>query len=64
MSIRLHDVPGDEDFVMPWGKYEGQEMGELPSGYLVWLFENCSDDAIRDLAREEWEWRRDSNLTR
>ncbi|MEE9384337.1 MAG: DUF3820 family protein [Nannocystaceae bacterium] len=53
-----------DDFIMPWGKYEGQEMGELPAGYLVWLMENCSDDAIRDIAQEEWEWRRDSNLTR
>ena len=57
-------MPGDEELIMPWGKYEGQEMGELPSGYLVWLMENCSDDAIRDIAQEEWEWRRDSNLIR
>lgn len=30
---------------MPYGKYKGVEMQEVPASYLIWLYENdkCSD---------------------
>jgi uncharacterized protein (DUF3820 family) len=32
--------------LMPWGKYKGQEMQDVPATYLIWLLENekCSGD--------------------
>jgi len=28
-----------DDKVMPWGKHKGVKLGELPAGYLLWLYE-------------------------
>ena len=25
---------------MPWGKYKGQQMQDVPAFYLIWLYEN------------------------
>ena len=25
---------------MPWGKYKGQDMEDVPAGYLLWLYES------------------------
>lgn len=32
--------------IMPWGKYAGQKMANVPASYLIWLLENnkCSGD--------------------
>lgn len=32
--------------VMPWGKYKGEQMINIPAGYLIWCYENgkCSGD--------------------
>lgn len=30
----------NEDSIMPFGKYKGQTLGEVPDSYLLWLFEN------------------------
>lgn len=34
---------------MPYGKYKGTPMANVPADYLLWLYENdrCSDD-VRD----------------
>jgi uncharacterized protein (DUF3820 family) len=42
----------DSDF-MPWGKYKGTKMIDVPASYLLWLYENnkCSgevEDYIAD----------------
>jgi hypothetical protein len=26
---------------MPWGKYRGEDLADVPSSYLVWLVEGC-----------------------
>lgn len=31
---------------MPFGKYKGDEMDDLPTHYLRWLAENVSDSAV------------------
>ncbi len=36
---------------MPWGKYRGEELTDLPSGYLIWLVEDA-DDPPTDLRGE------------
>lgn len=33
----------DFDFIMPFGKYKGTRMGDLPVGYLKWLAENIDE---------------------
>jgi hypothetical protein len=45
---------------MPWGKFKGEDIEDIPSGYLKWLSENCEDDEICTLADEEYRWRTDN----
>jgi len=47
--------------IMPWGKYKGKDLEEVPSGYLKWLAENCEDDSIATEADQEYKWRTDHN---
>jgi len=44
---------------MPWGKYKGRDIEDLPSGHLLWLAKNCEDDYIATAADEEFRWRTD-----
>lgn len=37
-----------EEIVMPWGKFKGTKMGELPVWYLKYLAENVSENNPRD----------------
>ena len=40
---------------MPWGKYKGDLLSDVPSAYIVWLLDNAkvSDDLLaRELATE------------
>ena len=30
----------DDNSLMPWGKYAGYKMADIPPDYLIWLFEN------------------------
>jgi uncharacterized protein (DUF3820 family) len=34
---------------MPWGKYTGTKMANVPSSYLLWLYDNkkCSGKILR-----------------
>jgi len=34
----------DEELVMPFGKYKGRKLGDLPLSYLRWLAENIDED--------------------
>jgi uncharacterized protein (DUF3820 family) len=36
----------DDSSKMPWGKYEGESMANVPSDYLIWLWDNgrCSGE--------------------
>lgn len=29
---------------MPWGKFRGEDLGNIPTSYLVWVFESCDLD--------------------
>jgi uncharacterized protein (DUF3820 family) len=31
---------------MPWGKFKGEDIEDIPSDYLQWLAENCENDKI------------------
>jgi hypothetical protein len=47
---------------MPYGKYKGREVEELPSSYLLWVAENWREDSERDrqiceAADKEWQER-------
>ena len=44
---------------MPWGKYDGEDMEDIPISYLKWLEENCDDEEIRVAAEDEVIRRRD-----
>ena len=34
--------------VMPFGKYKGIELDEVPASYLMWLYENdCKDQTVK-----------------
>jgi len=46
---------------MPWGAFKGEEIEDIPSGYLKWLSENCEDDEIATAADEEYRWRTDTS---
>ena len=38
----------DDKSIMPFGKYKGEKMGNVPADYLIWLFENnkCFGDIL------------------
>ncbi len=41
---------------MPYGKFKGKEMHEIPSGYLKWLAENFGE-FVAVAADKEYQWR-------
>jgi hypothetical protein len=40
---------------MPWGKYRGRLLSEVPSGYLAWCLEECENvkPSLREAIRSE-----------
>lgn len=30
----------NDDSIMPWGKWKGRQMADVPADYLLWLYEN------------------------
>jgi hypothetical protein len=48
---------------MPFGKYKGEPLGEIPSGYLNWALQNCRnlDPWLRVAIRRELERRLDED---
>ena len=30
---------------MPWGKFKGKDIHDLPSSYLLWIAENVNEDS-------------------
>lgn len=52
--------------MMPYGKYKGRYIHELPSSYLLWIAENWSEDNPTDQficmeADAEYEFRKKHN---
>jgi len=42
-----------DDYVMTFGKYNGHKIGEVPAGYLLWLWDNGMwDDHVRGAAND------------
>lgn len=41
---------------MPFGKYRGEQLDELPLSYLAWLIDECElrDGDLRDALWQEW----------
>jgi hypothetical protein len=35
-------LPMTDESLMPFGKYKGKKMGEIPDYYLLWLWDNAS----------------------
>ncbi len=46
---------------MPWGKFKGKKIVELPSKYLYWVAENWENDNIATIADVEWRRREEDN---
>lgn len=46
-----------DELIMPFGKYHGVAISDLPSSYLRWLAENCRDETICEAADEEYTFR-------
>lgn len=42
-----------DDSLMPYGKYKGEKMANVPPDYLIWLYDNekCSD-SVREYVKE------------
>jgi hypothetical protein len=47
---------------MPWGKYKGEEIEDIPSGYLRWLARECDDEEIAMTADTEYQHREKYNV--
>ncbi len=46
---------------MPWGKYKGTDLEDIPSPYIKWLSEECDNETIAEEADEEWQFREKFN---
>lgn len=46
--------PDGEERLMPFGKYAGEPLSEIPSGYLHWLLTDCEldEDLYADVETE------------
>ena len=43
---------------MPWGKHKGEELGEIPCGYLAWVLEESDiEEPYRSAVKDELIWR-------
>jgi len=56
----------DDNSIMPYGRYKGRKMANIPAGYLLWLLENnkcCSkvkkyiEESMAALEKEVAEYR-------
>jgi uncharacterized protein (DUF3820 family) len=46
----------DENYIMPFGKYKGEKMANIPAEYLVWLYENSKVYGyVKDYIKENLE---------
>lgn len=47
--------------IVPFGKYKGKIISDIPSGYLKWLAENAYIDEIAEAADAEYDFRDANN---
>src|SRR5262249_41116639 len=54
VSDGLTNLLARSEVRMPWGKFAGQPMRDVPSKYLVWFIEDSdTTEALRQAARRE-----------
>lgn len=56
----------EEQLKMPFGKYAGQYIEDIPSSYLKWVAENIEEDTPSkkktcEACDKEWLWREKNN---
>ncbi len=51
----------DENVIMPYGKFKGERVTKLPSGYLYWVAANFENDHIATIADVEYQRRSDEH---
>jgi uncharacterized protein (DUF3820 family) len=46
----------DDNSLMPWGKYKGTSLVNVPASYLVWIYKNdkCSGE-VKEYIKENWD---------
>jgi len=49
------------DTIMPYGKFKGKAIHEMPSGYLKWMAENLDDEVLACEADDEYQYREKYN---
>jgi hypothetical protein len=35
-----HEIKEPQRYVMPFGKYKGEFLGDIPKSYLIWMMDN------------------------
>uniref|UniRef100_A0A6M3LCY2 Putative quorum-sensing-regulated virulence factor n=1 Tax=viral metagenome TaxID=1070528 RepID=A0A6M3LCY2_9ZZZZ len=52
------------DYEMPWGKHQGECVGQVPSSYLRWILNEVDEDKwpkLVEAADRELSWRDEHN---
>jgi len=67
VSRIINKKKGSVKMKMPYGKYKGKDIDQLPSGYLRWVAENWKEDipqnrAICEAADKEYQYRERQGL--
>lgn len=52
-----------DDSLMPYGKYKGKKMANVPARYLMWLYDNnkCSDAVLKYIIKNMQEIKEELN---
>lgn len=54
-------MKGKRILKMPFGKYRGKEIEDIPSEYLNWLAAGCDNEEVATAADEEYQYREKYN---
>lgn len=46
-----------EEFSMPWGKFVGKQLKELPNSYIEWLAANSKNELVAEYADLVRQWK-------
>ena len=55
------DISAAEDFIMKWGKHEGEMLSDIPSDYIRWLSTDAESDLVREAADAVYNHREETN---